>query len=83
MSIYLDGKDQDEWRALPSAKPHEIYGLVMGKAGTYHGSIEEHRRIGAFDVVLEMDVDPVEDCDHAARPFYEQIYASRHTITLV
>lgn len=83
MSAYLDGGDEDDWRASPTEALHEVYGLIVENVGTIHEGIEEYRRIGTFDVLHDMEIDSIEDSEHAAKPFYEQVYASRRTVALI
>lgn len=84
LSIYLDGGDSDQWKASPTSTPHEIYGLVLESISSCHQGIEEYRRLGAFDVVIDMEVDSTADYSNTNIPsFYKQAYASKSRLTLV
>lgn len=80
-----DGCNEKQWRTSPAKVPHEVFGLVVENAGSFHQGFPEYRRMGAFNVMrdLQMEVDSIEIDEGAATPFFEQMYASLCTIALV
>ena len=74
---------KDNGELPPTEAPHEVYGLVVESAGTRHSGIEEYRRIGTFDVQDGMGSGIIQDRVCVMKPFYEQVYASRHIIALI
>jgi hypothetical protein len=86
LSAYLpDGADEQVWRASPTEMLHEVYGLIVQKAGSLHGGVEEHIRLGIFEIICDgMDSPGLgEDSKSRAESLYRQVYASRCALALV
>ncbi|OQU95515.1 hypothetical protein CLAIMM_01704 [Cladophialophora immunda] len=77
--------DEKKWSTSPAEVLHEVFGLVVENAGSFHKGFPEYRRMGVFNVMrdMQMEVDSIEIDEGAATPFFEQMYASRCTIALV
>jgi hypothetical protein len=89
LSAYLpDGMDEQQWRGSEATMLHEVYGLIVRKAGSQHQGIEEYTREGIFEIVCEhLDADVGEDTSTTSKQvtelFYRQIYASRCAVALI
>ncbi|KAK5270626.1 hypothetical protein LTR96_003903 [Exophiala xenobiotica] len=85
LSAYLpDGMDEQQWRGSKATMLHEVYGLIVRKAGSQHQGIEEYTREGIFEIVCEhLDADVGEDSKQVTELFYQQIYASRCAVALI
>lgn len=82
--VYLDDCAEEEWTAAPTSTAHEVIGLLLEPTGQYHGKYMEHKRLGFFEVVIDMQVDSILDYSNTTAPFfYERVYASKHTIALI
>jgi len=82
--VYLEDGAQEKWTAAPTSKAHEVIGLLLQPTGQYHAKYMEHKRLGFFEVIIDMRVGSVADYSDTTAPFfYERIYASKHTIALI
>ena len=57
MTVYLDGGDEIEWKFSPSEMPHYVSGMILEKAGSQHGSVDEYRRVGTFHIMCDWEGD--------------------------
>jgi 23S rRNA maturation-related 3'-5' exoribonuclease YhaM len=76
--------DQQQWRGSEATMLHEVYGLIVRKAGSQHQGIEEYTREGIFEIVCEhLDAVVGEDSKQVTELFYQRIYASRCAVVLI
>lgn len=85
LSAYLDGGAEDEWIASPANYgAHQITGLILESADGNHDGAPQYRRVGAFEIVCDTDIDRIVNFGSTSAPaFYREVYTSRSTLALV